>query len=33
MVIDRAATARTVWCALEDQLLGNKETRAPHLDV
>ena len=33
MVIDRVATARTVWCALEDQFLGNRETRALHLDV
>jgi len=33
MVIDRVATARTVWCALEDQFLGNRETRAFHLDV
>ena len=32
-VIDRTATARVVWCALEDHLLGNKETRALHLDV
>ena len=29
MVIDRVATARTVWCALEDKFLGNRETRAP----
>jgi len=33
MVIDRAASARIVWCALEDQFLGNRETRALHLDV
>ena len=33
MVIDRVATARTVWCALEDQFLSNRETRALHLDV
>jgi len=33
MVIDRVATARTVWCALEDQFLSNRETRTLHLDV
>ena len=33
MVIDRVAAARTVWCALEDQFLGNRETRTLPLDV
>jgi len=32
-VIDRTASARTVWCALEDQFLVNREMRALHLDV
>jgi hypothetical protein len=32
-VMSRDATARTVWLALEDQFLGNQETRAFHLDA
>jgi hypothetical protein len=32
-VMGRDATARDVWLALEDQFLGNQETRALHLDA
>jgi hypothetical protein len=32
-VLSRDATARAVWLALEDQFLGNQETRALHLDA
>jgi hypothetical protein len=32
-VMARDATARDVWLALEEQLLGNQETRALHLDA
>jgi hypothetical protein len=32
-VMSRDATARTVWLALEDQFLGNQETRALYLDA
>jgi len=31
-VMERDATARDVWLALETQFLGNRETRALHLD-
>ena len=32
-VMERDATARDVWLAQETQFLGNRETRALHLDV
>jgi hypothetical protein len=32
-VMSRDATTRDVWLALEDQLLGNQETHALHLDA
>jgi hypothetical protein len=32
-VMSRDATARDVWLALEEQFLGNQETRALHLDA
>jgi hypothetical protein len=32
-VMSRDATARGVWLALEEQFLGNQETRALHLDA
>ena len=33
MVIDRDATARTMWRALDDQFLGNQDTLALHLNI
>jgi hypothetical protein len=32
-VMERTSTARDVWLALETQFLGNRETRALHLDL
>jgi hypothetical protein len=32
-VMARTATACTIWLALEEQFLGNQETRALHLDA
>eukprot|EP00267_Zea_mays_P035684 XP_008671988.1 uncharacterized protein LOC103649506 [Zea mays] len=33
MAMERGATARTTWLTLENQFLGNRETRALHLDA
>jgi hypothetical protein len=33
MVMQRGATARVAWLALENQFLGNQDTRALHLDA
>jgi hypothetical protein len=33
MAMERDATARTTWLTLENQFLGNRETRALHLDA
>jgi hypothetical protein len=33
MVMQRGATARAAWLALENQFLGNQDTRALHLDA
>jgi hypothetical protein len=32
-VMERGATARIVWLALKNQFLGNRETRALHLEA
>lgn len=32
-VMEPGTTAHTVWHALEDQVVGNHETRAPYLDA